>query len=175
MSGVEDVMRDRRIVFRPTATGGLEVGQFWVRDDAGALRHNLLRHDWTQEDTRNSGHVQVTGSDARGETIDEVMMRAEGYRFDQSDNKLARTAAQCKMEARLWQRDMEEGYQREQLSGYARIAPQPEDKVSLEYAPSTEGIPTVAATDKVIESITLSADEVKMTAQYTLRGYVGTL
>jgi hypothetical protein len=47
--------------------------------------------------------------------------------------------------------------------------------VSLEYAPSTEGIPTRTAVDKVIESITLNADNVKMTANYTLRNSVSTL
>ena len=175
MSGIQDVMRDRRIVFRPTATGGLDIGQFWNRDDAGTLRYNLLRHEWTEDDTRNAGDVLVTGNSASGRSINASMIQADGYRFDQAENRLAGTSSQCKMEARLWQRDMEEAAQRDGLSGYARIAPQPEDVVSLEYAPSTEGIPTQAATDKVIESITLNADNVKMTANYTLRNSVSTL
>jgi hypothetical protein len=174
-AGIDQVTQDRHIRSRAGQTGGIEFSQFINRDDGGTLRYNLLKHDWSTEDTRNAGHVQVTGQNVAGEALDDTQLRAEGYMFDTADNRLITVATQARLEARLWQRDMKEGYQVDGLTGYARIALQPEDKISLQYAPSTEGITTLAATDKVIDTVTLTADEKSMKANYSVRRYVSTI
>ena len=173
-AAIDDLVKDRHIKSRATASGGIEFAQFRTRDNAGELRKNLLKDEWQLDDARNAGHVLIIGDNASGETIDDAMLRAEGYRFDAGDNRRAVIASQCRMEARLWLRDQRETRNMRSVSGYGRIAPQPEDRVTLVYSPGGD-VPSKAASDHVIEEIELRADEKSVKGTYVLRDYVSTL
>jgi hypothetical protein len=171
---LDSLTSGRHISTRTTATGGIEVSQFWARDDAGALQKNLLQDDWEQVDLNQSAHLQIVGSEATGEAIDEAMIRAQGYSFDAGQNDALRAVSECQDEARLIIREGSEWANTRSVTGYGRIAPQPEDLVELVYEP-TSGAPTHASTDHVITSITLAASRASVRGTYVLRDYVATV
>jgi hypothetical protein len=171
---LDSLTAGRHISTRTTATGGIEVSQFWARDDAGALQKNLLQDDWEQVDLNQSAHLQIVGQEATGEAIDEAMIRAQGYSFDAGQNDALRAVSECQDEARLIIREGSEWANTRSVTGYGRIAPQPEDLVALVYTP-TSGAPTHASSDHVITSITLAANRASVRATYVLRDYVSTV
>jgi hypothetical protein len=83
-----------------------------------------------------------------------------------------KTAAQCAMEARLILREKRELQEVRTVSGYGRIALQPEDKVALVYAPTGSGVPAHTSSDHVIQAVNLSADNKSVKATYSLRKFV---
>jgi hypothetical protein len=171
-AGIDDIIGGRRVMSRTTAAGGIEFGQYYARDDAGNLQYNLLKDDATLEDSLQLGHVEVIGGEASGEAIDDTTLRTEGYRFDVASNDLMKTAAQCAMEARLILREKRELQEVRTVSGYGRIALQPEDKVALVYAPTGSGVPAHTSSDHVIQAINLTADNKSVKATYNLRKFV---
>jgi phage protein D len=171
-SGIDDVIGGRHIRSRTTAAGGIEFGQYYARDDAGNLQYNLMRDDSTLDDALQLGHVQVIGDEVAGEAMDDTTLRTEGYMFDVVSNDLMTSAAQCALEARLVLREKRELQELRSVSGYGRIALQPEDKVALVYAPTGSGVPAHTSTDHVINSLSLTADNKSVKATYSLRKYV---
>lgn len=154
-----------------TQDGGRLFSQFWVRDDAGTLIKNLLRHQWSHVDHQRASHQQVTGR-ASGEAVDEASIRADGYQFGTDDNDLMQTVQQCVDEARLVLREQAEYIQEDQLSGHWVIRLQPEDKIALDYGPAG-GIPEHSVTDHVVTAISVNAGQAAAKAEYTLRRYEG--
>jgi hypothetical protein len=149
-----------------TVSGGRTFSQWWMRDDAGELRANLLKDDWMKSDEARTGHQQVTGL-ALGEALDEALIRAEGYSFDTEANDALETVWQCVEEARLALREQQEFAVQRGVSGYGRIALQPEDLVTRVYGTET-------AEDHVITSVKLTAEATAMKGQYELRKYMDT-
>jgi hypothetical protein len=114
----------------------------------------------------------MTGGDVSGETLDEATIRADGYAYDARENQALATAADCVIEARLAVREGLEYAEQRQVSGYGRIAPQPEDAITLVYEPSG-GAPQHAESDHIITSITLTASRAAVRGTYVLRDEAG--
>lgn len=171
---LDAITANRHVMTRSTATGGIAVSQFWTRDDAGTLQKNLLQDDWQQLDLNQSAHLQVVGAESTGEALDEATIRAWGYSFDAGQNDTLTTVAECAQEARLIIREGSEWTNTRSVTGYGRIAPQPEDLIELVYEP-TSGAPTHASSDHVITSITLAASPAAVRGTYVLRDYVSTV
>lgn len=157
---------------RATAAGGIEFSQFWARVYAGGLDNNMLSDDWAQTDLQQAGHLQMTGAGVSGEALDEAAVRAGGYAYDARDNQALATAADCVIEARLSVREGLEYAGQRQVTGYGRIAPQPEDVITLTYEPSG-GAPQHAESSHIITSITLTASPAAVRGTYVLRDDAG--
>lgn len=153
-------------------SGGRVFSQWWVRDTASMLRHNLLRHEWSRSDYAVSGHHRVIGR-AAGEALNEAEIRDAGYTYEsaQAQVETIGTVLQAHDEARLRIREQREYAQQDTLSGYGRIDLQPEDKVSLMYAPGGD-VPAKPSSDHVVTSVTLTATAAAMQGRYTLRRYI---
>lgn len=167
---LNDLIKDRHIVHRPTQNGGIEFSQFFARDDAGTLRYNILKDAWGYKDMSVFPHQEVIG-ESSGEYLDDTTARTRGYLFNTASNNSAKTGANAEIEARLLVRQAKEMSEQHVVSGFGFIEMQPEDKVTLVYSgatPATSG-------DFVVTSMSLNADTSSVKGEYTLRKYISSV
>ena len=167
---IDEMTKDRHILSRATTDGGIEFGQFWNRDDFGALTANLISDKWSGDDKELNGHIQVSGK-VTSDYIDELILKNEGYKFESSQNAWIETNEDAQREARLQIRLQKELIDQRDVSGFGRIGLQPEDKVAFSYDMGS-GQPSQASVDMIVTDIDLSADTKSVKGTYTLRKYI---
>lgn len=169
-SVIASTIGDRHVRSRTTQTGGVLFSQFWLRDDAGTLRRNLLKHNWSRSDRSRVSHQKVVSEDGSGEVLDVAVTQADGYEFHSMSVDTLATPRLCQDESRLLQRENEEFSEEHELEGYGRLAPQPEDRVQLQYLPGGD-MASQAGADLVITGVSLSAQPGAVRAKWTLRRF----
>jgi hypothetical protein len=167
---IDSIIGARMIRSRATQAGGVEFSQFWTRDDIGELRKNLLKHNWEKADKARTAHQKVTGLDDVGEVLDMTVIAADGYDFSGISTEITGAPNACQVESRLQGRESAEFAEEHELSGYGRLAAQPEDRCALAYGPGGD-IATQASTNMVITGVRLDAQNASVKATYKLRLY----
>lgn len=167
---LDETVKDRHILSRITSDGGIEYSQFWTRDDFGTLTANLTGDKWSGEDKELTGHIQVSGK-VTSDFLDETILKAEGYKFEESSNSLIENNEDAEREARLQIRLQKELIDQRDVNGFGRIGLQPEDKVTFSYNMGS-GQPAQSAIDMVVTDVDLSADNKSLKGSYTLRKYI---
>lgn len=170
-SSIDEVTKDRGIKTRANTSGGMEFGLFLAREDAGLLRANLLSDVKSGADEELIGHMQVSGKDVTGDAIDETTLISTGYSFDSGNNEIVRTSKEAILQARIAIRQSRENLEKRNVTAYGRIAPQPEDKINLEYTPGGS-LPAHVVSSHVITGINLSADSATIKGEFSLRKLV---
>ncbi len=167
---LDEAIKDRHIFSRINSSGGIEYSQFWTRDDFGALTANLTGDKWVGEDKELTGHIQVSGK-VTSDFLDEAILRAEGYKFESSQNSLIENNEDAEREARLQIRLQKELIDQRDVNGFGRIGLQPEDKVTFSYNMGS-GQPSQSSIDMVVTDVDLNADNKSVKGSYTLRKYI---
>lgn len=107
-----------------------------------------------------------------GEAIDETRIISDGYRFDAASNDVVGTAEEARQEAELLLREALEMEQEREIEGAGFIQVQPEDAITLAYAPTGDAPHGPTEDDWVVTSVRFQADLASLTATYRLRRYV---
>lgn len=167
----DSVIKGRNVKHISTANGGIQVGQFYSRTDAGSLRYNIDSDRWGEKDLSNMPHTEVVG-DSSGEYLDFLDAVENGYSFASIQGDFASTGQAATLEARLSVRRAKEQAETRTITGLGFVEFEPEDKITLQYT-GGGGIPTLAATDCVIESCRYNIGRESIEGTYTIRKYIG--
>lgn len=168
---IDDAIDKRRVLRRAMQSGGCEWSQFWTRDDAGTLRQNLLAHNWTRTDRSRVGHRKTLSDRASGEALDVATIQTDGYEYASATAPELGTPAATQIETRLQLREDLEFAEEHQLSGYGRLAVQPEDGATLQYDPNSGGsdLPSQTALAVAYTQVHLTAVPGALKARYMVR------
>lgn len=169
MDSVTRVLEQHHAVGRATQDGGIEFGQFIVRDDAGTMTRGVVTHEKAADASQLRGHVMAKG-DKSGVFFNDALIAAEGYSYAAIDVDNVKTVQRATAEAQLYSREGAEFAHTENVDGFATIADQPEDMKTLEYTP-TNGAPTQAAEVCTITAIEWTGGVNEDTANYKMRVY----
>lgn len=144
-SNLATLTRDRHVRGRSAQGGAVEFSRFWQRDDLGTLSENHWQHVDGQSDVDQRGHIAIEGNETMGETLDEVFVATEGYRFGSASNEMVMTPEAGAAEAALVMRSTAESAFTDEIAAAPLLQAQPEDKLTLAYFPevsaSSAGVP----------------------------------
>ena len=122
-----------------------------------------------------AGHMLVAGrgeTETSGEAIDEARIISDGYRFESSTNEVVGTAEEAREEAEQLLREALELAEEREIEGAGFVQVQPEDAITLAYAPTGDAPHGPTEDDWVITSVRFQADLASLMASYRLRRFV---
>lgn len=129
---------------------------------ASTVRSRYLMTTQTSENPHiAAGHVESSGA-TFAEIVDENWIRANGYVFKESQNRLILTASDARLESRLRIRAEKEANERVTISGHLAPTAQPEDAFSWN---STDAL------DYVIEAHAMQVTQAQAISQISSRKY----
>ncbi len=164
---VSAIAEDRVVKWRSSADGGVEFSRFWDHDDLGSVVA-ISKHSWQKADLSSPTSVGVTGAnDVAGMWANESDIRERGDRYLEISHPSVQTIEEANAIAQLTAREMHEQASPSAATGALLHEAQPEDKVTIEYAPPGDA-PQWAITKHVITQLKLSFDQQQMS--YSLRG-----
>lgn len=108
-----------------------------------------------------AGHIESSGA-TFAEILDDSWIRANGYVFRESQNRLILTTGDARLESRLRIRAEKEGNQRINITGHALPVVQPEDAI---------GWFSAGAYDYVVDSHAISVSQAQATSTISGRKY----
>lgn len=137
-ASIDSLMANRHIWSRTADTSGWDSGihfdRYWIRDDLGEMKQNMISEERSYHDDKLVGHVRVTGTECQADALDYTVLQNYGYKFELISNPVLQTARHCRDEARLWLREQAETQTTWAFNGLARLEAQPGDKGTFGYA-----------------------------------------
>lgn len=137
-ASIDMLTSDRHLWSRSTEPvdwlSGVHFDRYWIRDDVGAVKENMITETRTSADDRLVGHVRVSGTECQADVFDHGVLQTHGYKFEQVSNPVIKTAKHCRDEGRLWLREQAEASVVRTIDGLARLEIQPGDKGTFGYS-----------------------------------------
>lgn len=144
------IISERHIWSRTTQDGGLEFGQFRLRDDLGTYDKIIYTDGTVVTAMDQAGHVMMSGAEF-GEWIDDAWIRQNGYVYSGGNNRFLNTVSDSVMEARLLVRLGKEQTEMKSIDCGVYPEMQPEDRCTF-YTPQS------GYTNHVITSVEMGGD-----------------